>query len=64
MDDGKDEDGVALLQNAMAAGKLSDETDAPVLEMAALDFLVCALFKTLAIDEVRKEKTEPRTPKS
>ena len=63
MDDGNDEDGVALLQNALAAGKLSDATDAPVLEMAALDFLIYALFKTLAIDEV-KTKTEPRTPKS
>jgi hypothetical protein len=51
MDEGRHEEGLALLRNAMVAAELN-ELDDPRYEMEALDVLIRALFQSNAIDEV------------
>ena len=51
MEEGLDEEGLALLRNALVAAELN-ELDDPDFERNALDVLIYALFKTNAIDEV------------
>jgi len=51
MDEGRHEEGVALLRNALVAAELN-ELDDPAFELAPLDSLTHALFKTNSIDEV------------
>jgi hypothetical protein len=50
-EEGRDEEGVALMRNALKAAELN-ELDNPALERDALMSLICALFKTNSIDEV------------
>jgi hypothetical protein len=51
MDEGRHEEGVALLRNALVAAELN-ELDDPTYELDALMSLIHALFQTNAIDEV------------
>ena len=51
MKEGRHEEGVALLRNALVAAELN-ELDDPTYELHALDSLNCALFTTKSIDEV------------
>jgi len=51
MEEGRHEEGVALLRNALVAAELN-ELDDPKYEVIALDKLIDALFKTKSIDEV------------
>ena len=51
IDEGRREEGVALLRNALVAAELN-ELDAPQYELIALQGLVEALFTTNSIDEV------------
>ena len=51
MMDGRREEGVQLLRNALVAAELN-ELDDPEYELGALDSLIEALFNTHAIDEV------------
>ena len=51
MEEGRHEEGVALLRNALVAAELN-ELDDPTFELDALRFLSIALFKTNSIDEV------------
>jgi len=51
MEEGRHEEGVALLRNALVAAELN-ELDDPQYELAPLDALIHALFKTNSIDEV------------
>ena len=48
--EGRDEEGVALLQNALVAAHLN-ELDDPQYELNALELLIHALFETNSIDE-------------
>jgi len=57
MRDGRHEEGVSLLRNALAAARLN-ETDDPKFEVEALGVLISALFETRAIDAV--EELVPR----
>jgi len=49
--EGRDEEGVALLRNALVAAELN-ELDSPGFELDALQYLIDALFQTNLIDEV------------
>ena len=51
MEEGRHEEGLALLRNALVAAELN-ELDDPVFEMDALRTLINALFVTNSIDEV------------
>jgi hypothetical protein len=51
IDEGRREEGVALLRNALVAAELN-ELDDPTFELAPLDSLIQALFQTRAIEEV------------
>ena len=51
MDEGRHEEGVALLRNALVAAELN-ELDDPAFELNSLRSLIQALFKTNSIDEV------------
>jgi len=51
MEEGRHEEGVALLRNALVAAELN-ELDDPAYELDALQPLIVALFKTNSIDEV------------
>jgi hypothetical protein len=51
MNEGRHEEGVALLRNALVAARLN-ELDDPQYELHALEDLVDALFTTKSIDEV------------
>jgi len=51
MEEGRHEDGVALLRNALVAAELN-ELDNPGFELDALGALISALFKTNSIEEV------------
>ena len=51
VEEGRDEEGVALLRNALVAAELN-ELDDPKYELDALASLIHALFKTKYIDEV------------
>ena len=51
MNEGRHEEGLALLRNALVAAELN-ELDDPSYEMNALDALIDVLLKTHAIDEV------------
>jgi hypothetical protein len=51
MEEGRHEEGVALLRNALVAAELN-ELDDPTFELDALRYLSDALFKTNAIEEV------------
>ena len=51
MKEGRHEEGVALLRNALVASELN-ELDDPAFELNALKALIQALFKTASIDEV------------
>ena len=51
MDEGRHEEGVALLRNALVAAELN-ELDDPEYELSVLEGLVEALFTTKSIDEV------------
>ena len=54
MGDGRHEEGVELLQNALAASRLQlTELDDDTFEMGALEALISALFKTNAMDDVQ-----------
>jgi hypothetical protein len=57
MEEGRHEEGMALLRNALVAAELN-ELDDPVLEVDALRSLIFALFSTNSIDEV-----EPLVPR-
>jgi len=49
-EEGRDEEGLELLRNALVAAKLN-ELDDPTYELSALNVLIQALFKARAIDE-------------
>ena len=51
VEEGRHEEGVALLRNALVAAELN-ELDDPAFELDALDALIQALFQALAFDEV------------
>jgi len=51
LEEGRDEEGMELLRNALVAAELN-ELDDLVLELEALDVLIQSLFKARAIDEV------------
>jgi len=51
MDEGRHEEGVALLRNSLVAAELN-ELDDPQYELIALEALVSALFSANSIDEV------------
>jgi hypothetical protein len=51
MKEGRHEEGVALLRNALVAAELN-ELDDPKYELVALDALIYALFETRSIDDV------------
>jgi len=51
MEEGRHEEGLALLRNALVAAELK-ELDDPAFEVNALKSLITALFKTNSIDEV------------
>jgi len=51
VEEGRDEEGVALLRNALVAAELN-ELDNPHYELSALEALVDVLLQTHAIDEV------------
>ena len=51
MEEGRHEEGVALLRNALVAAELN-ELDDPAYELDALDELMSELFTTKSIDEV------------
>ena len=51
MDEGRHEEGLALLRNALVAAELS-ESDNPAFDLDALQSLIRALFKTNSMDEV------------
>ena len=51
MEEGRHEEGLALLRNALVAAELN-ELDLPQYELDALDELIMALFKTNSINEV------------
>jgi hypothetical protein len=51
LDEGRHEEGLELLRNALVAAELN-ELDEPAFEQDALEPLISALFKTNSIDEV------------
>jgi hypothetical protein len=51
IDAGRQEEGVALLRNALVAAELNELDDAKY-ELEALNRLICELFRTNSIDEV------------
>ena len=51
-DEGRHEEGVELLKNALVAARLGEDKDTSIKELSVLCYLIPALFRTNAVDEL------------